>query len=269
MIIDFHTHCFPDALAARALGVLQHNAEKIQMTPCTDGTQSGTERHIAASGVDYAVVCNIATNARQQVKVNDFAISLIQNSKTLLPLGSLHPDGENKKSELERLYNAGICGIKIHPDYITIQISDAKYDEIFSLCEEMGMFVVTHAGWDPVSPNHVHATPDDILKVITRHPKLKLVAAHMGGYEYSQEVLEKLVGQNIYFDTSLSAHRVNERENLLRILREHRPDRLLFATDTPWSLAAKELEFISSANLSDELKENILYRNALELLGKK
>lgn len=267
MIIDFHTHCFPDALAPRALAALQHNAEQTQMRPCTNGTASDTEKNLRVNGIDFAVVCNIATNAHQQTKVNDFAISLLHNSKCLIPLGSIHPDSTNKQEEINRLRANGIKGIKVHPDYVSTEITDDKYGEIFSICEQADIFVVTHAGWDPVSPDHVHATPEGILQVIKDHPNLKLVAAHMGGYAYSDEVLSKLAGHNIYLDTSLSSHRSDERNNLLNILREHRSDRILFATDTPWSLAQRELDFIYSANLSSELVENILFRNAQDLLN--
>ena len=267
MIIDFHTHCFPDALAPRALSALEHNAEQTQMRPFTDGTAEGTKKLIAAHGIDRAVVCNIATNAHQQPKVNNFAISLARSNSSLVPLGSLHPDFDDNEAELKRLIDAGIKGIKIHPDYIATEINDKKFDNIFSICEESGVFVVTHAGWDPVSPNHIHATPQGILDVMTRHPNLKLVAAHMGGYSCSDEVLDKLVGRDIYIDTSLSSHRDTERDNLIKILRRHDPNRLLFATDTPWSNPQKELEFIYSAKLSDDLTEKILCRNAISLLG--
>jgi hypothetical protein len=39
MIIDFHTHAFPDALAKRALETLLENIENA-FTPITDGTVS-------------------------------------------------------------------------------------------------------------------------------------------------------------------------------------------------------------------------------------
>lgn len=162
MIIDFHEHCFPDSLAPRALSALKLQAKNNSLFPCTDGTRIGTEKHIAASGIDRAVICNIATNAKQQHNVNSFAIELAGASRCLFPLGSLHPDGEDKESELSRLADARIHGIKIHPDYVGVDIDDPKYDRIFSLCEERGFFVVTHAGLDPVSPEHIHATPDGI-----------------------------------------------------------------------------------------------------------
>lgn len=266
MIIDFHTHCFPDKLAPRALSALKINADKTGLAPCTDGTRVGTEQNLIRVGIDRAVVCNIATNAKQQANVNGFAIELTQSSR-LIPLGSLHPDGEQKRETLLKLRSAGIGGIKIHPDYVTTEIDNAKFDEIFSLCEDLEMFVVTHAGWDPVSPEHIYATPEAIRTVIDRYPHLKLVAAHMGGFACADGVIEHLVGRNIYIDTSLSSHRSEEKDKLHRILRDHDPDKILFATDTPWSDAREELEFIYSAKLSDKNTQKILYQNALALLG--
>ena len=266
MIIDFHTHCFPDSLAPKALNLLKDHALQSYRFPCTDGTVSGTESHIRNQGVDYAVVCNIATNPHQQFKVNSFAISIAQSSKTLYSLGSLHPACDNIKTEIERLKASGIRGIKIHPDYMGTDINDPKFDEIFELCCDNNIFVVTHAGLDPVSPNHIHATPDMILSVIKKFPNIRLIAAHMGGFSLSQDVIEKLLGQNIWLDTSLSALRPNEYDNLIYILKEHDPNKLLFASDTPWSYAKEELEFIYSSNLNSSLIDKILYKNATQLL---
>ena len=38
MLIDFHTHAFPDALASRAMSSL---GERVDFTPTSDGTVSG------------------------------------------------------------------------------------------------------------------------------------------------------------------------------------------------------------------------------------
>lgn len=267
MVIDFHTHCFPDALAPRAIDKLCRNAMHADFSPHTNGSASDTELKLSEVGIDHAVVCNIATNARQQHNVNSFAISLKQRDGMLIPLGSLHPEGEDKRGELSRLHAAGIQGIKIHPDYVKCDIDHPDFDEIFTLCAEFGFFVVTHAGLDPVSPDHIHASPSAIARVLRRYPGLRLVAAHMGSLRCSAEVLETLVGLDVYFDTSLSSLRQNERETLIKILQKHRPDRLLFGTDTPWSCAADELRFIDAAPIRDDRRERILWRNAAELLG--
>lgn len=266
MRICFHTHCFPDHLAPRAIAVLTENAAPCGYRPHTDGTAAGAERYLRAAGIDGALVCNIATNTHQERKVNDFALSLAAAHGFFFAAGSLHPDSENAAAELDRLAAGGIRGIKIHPDYVGVDITDARFDRIFSLAEERGMFVVSHTGFDPVSPDRFHATAAGLLAVIRKHPKLTLVAAHMGGPRQSAEVLRLLAGTPIWFDTSLSAIRPDERENLLAILKNHDDTRILFGTDTPWSDPAREIAFVENAGLSPRAVENIFYRNAARLL---
>lgn len=271
-IIDFHTHAFPDALAPRAIAQLTINAAASGYTPLTDGTIDGLIASMDTAGITRSVVCNIATNARQMTKVNDFAISCTQNPR-LIPLGSLHPDatGAEMDAELDRLAAAGIAGIKIHPDYVHTEIDAPAFEPILARCEARGMLVVTHAGFDPVEPAHYHCTPDMILRIMDRHPALKLVAAHTGGFDCEREVLEKLCGTNVYLDTSLAAVRrarsAVQGQACGDILRAHNPSRILFATDSPWSDPAAEIAFVRSAGLPEEITEMVLYKNAEALLA--
>ena len=266
MRIDFHTHNFPDSLAPRAMEKLKEVFFSVMsLHPATDGTASDAERLLRSVGIDKAVVCNIATNAKQESKVNSYAISLLEND-FFYPLGSVHPDSEDIESELDRLLAAGIHGIKLHPDYVGIELSDRRFDRIFSLLSEREMFTVVHTGYDPISPDKVHATPEMLRTVVEKYKNLKLIAAHMGGFRKSEGVLQQLVGTNIYFDTSLSALRTAERDNLYKILENHDENRILFATDTPWTRPAEEVDFIENAPISDDKKEKIFYKNALELL---
>lgn len=271
MILDFHTHAFPDRLAPRAIAQLTENASASGYTPLTDGTVEGLIASMDRAGIDRSVVCNIATNPHQMVKVNDFAISCLSNPR-LIPLGSLHPHVPvpDMETELHRLKGAGISGLKIHPDYMGIEIDDPAFDPIFSLCESGNMFVVTHAGFDPVSPNHIHCPPDGVLRVMARHPSLKLVVAHTGGFDCEREVLDKLCGTNVYLDTSLAAVRnAKSREwgaLCADILLRHDPSRILFATDTPWSEPAAEIAFVRDVVRSEETTEMILHENAERLI---
>ena len=272
MIIDFHTHAFPDRLAPRAIGQLTVNAAASGYTPLTDGTVAGLIASMDKAGIDRSVVCNIATNPHQMVKVNDFAISCMSNSR-LIPLGSLHPHApvSELESELHRLREAGLTGLKIHPDYMGIEIHDPVFDPIFSLCESNNLFVVTHAGFDPVSPNHIHCPPDGVLQVMARHPKLKLVVAHTGGFDCEREVLDKLCKANVYLDTSLAAVRNAKSRDwgalCAEILRRHDPSRILFATDTPWSDPSAEIAFLRGIGFSEEVTEMILHGNAERLIA--
>ncbi len=271
-IIDFHSHAFPDALAPRAVAQLTVNAAASGYVPMTDGTVNGLIASMDQAGIARSVVCNIATNARQMRKVNDFAIDCTRISR-LIPLGSLHPDASaaDMDSELDRLAAAGIAGIKIHPDYVHTEIDSPAFEPILARCESRGMLVVTHAGFDPVEPTHMHCTPDMVLRVMGRHPALKLVVAHVGGFDCEEEVLHKLAGTSVYLDTSLAALRRAQNAATGKlcgdILRAHHPDRILFATDTPWSDPAAEIAFVRSLGLSETVTNGILWQNAERLLA--
>ena len=71
MLIDFHTHCFPDALAPRAIEKLAYSCGGVE--PVCDGTLAGLRESMRRDGVDVSVVLNIATSPHQMKKVNDFA----------------------------------------------------------------------------------------------------------------------------------------------------------------------------------------------------
>ncbi len=58
MIIDFHTHIFPDKLAAAAIPKLEKAGG---ITAHTNGTRQGLLDSMAQAGVDKSVVCTIAT----------------------------------------------------------------------------------------------------------------------------------------------------------------------------------------------------------------
>ena len=264
MLIDFHTHAFPDKLAARALAALRTDIDR---PPLTDGTVSGLLSAMDAWGVDRAVICNIATNPKQTANVNSFAVETARVSgNRLSPLGSIHPHVPDPESELRRIRDAGLPGIKIHPDYMGITLDDPAFDPIFGLCAELGLFIVTHAGFDVYSTSRVHASPDRILKRLERSPNTVLVAAHYGGNMMWSEVEEKLCGKALYIDSSLGGLCRMDPSRAARILSKHDPDRILFGSDCPWASSADTFRYVDALPLSDERKEKIYHKNAERLL---
>ena len=89
MLIDFHTHCFPDKIAESAVKKLAYDAGGLERY--TDGTADGLKKLMRESGVDAAVVLNIATNTHQMQNVNNFAAS-INNEKDIFAFGSVFPE---------------------------------------------------------------------------------------------------------------------------------------------------------------------------------
>ena len=90
MLIDFHTHAFPEKIGTRAIAKLSHDAGGL--VPQTDGTLTSLKEQMQKDGVDISVVHSIATNPQQQTRVNDFAMEAdrekicFRNAKALLHL---------------------------------------------------------------------------------------------------------------------------------------------------------------------------------------
>lgn len=263
MIIDFHTHIFPDKIAARSIEQLE-NASGI--TAATDGTLQGLLYSMDCNGVDLSVIMPVVTNPSQFHSVNSFAAKVNENYKgRLISFGGIHPDSENYKKELDYIKELGLPGIKLHPDYQGVMIDDKRYIDIISYADELGLIILVHAGIDIGLPQPMHCPPDKMKCVIDMIKPRKLVLAHMGGWKKWEEVYEHLAGENVYLDTSFTFDFIDE-EMFLKLIYKHGCDRVLFATDSPWSNAKRTIDKIMELPITDEQKECILSGNACRLL---
>lgn len=261
-IIDFHTHIFPDTLAARALSKISVQIGLSSGELYSDATALGTEKVLSKLGIDRAAVCNIAVTPEREGAVNSFAISLLKNP-FFIPLGSVHPKSKNKENEIERLWISGIKGVKLHPDFMETPLSDEGYGEIFSLLSERGMFALIHSGNNPFREEAALSTPEKIAKIREKFDTLTIVAAHLGGFGMAERSVKALSGSGVYLDTSLSAL---SGENLYNIIEAFGEDYILFGSDTPWSNPRRELSFIQNLPVSEGAKRKILCFNALKLI---
>jgi predicted TIM-barrel fold metal-dependent hydrolase len=262
MIIDFHTHAFPDPIAPRAMQALSFAAGGLK--PQTEGTVSSLKEQLKADDVHLGVVLSIATNPAQQKKVNDFAIAVNQDPM-LFAFGSVHPDAEDALEELERLHSAGIQGVKFHPEYQGFYADDEKMKPIYQKISQLGLITVFHAGQDIGFLPPYHAMPDQLLGAL-KWLQGPVVAAHWGGMGCAGEVIEKLCGENLYFDLSFGYGLIPKKQAQL-ILEKHTPDRLLFGSDLPWHRPSWEMRLLDTLEISESDKDKICCQNARNLLG--
>ncbi len=264
MVIDFHTHIFPDAIAAKTIEILENRAG---VKAAADGTLDGLLHSMEQSGVDMSVILPVATKPSQFESINTFAKSVNEEySPKLLSFGGIHPDCENYKAKLEEIKAAGLVGIKIHPDYQRVMIDDIRYMNIIEYASELDLVIVTHAGMDIGLPEPVHCPPDKMRKVIDIIKPNKLVLAHYGGWKQWEEVYEYLAGENVYFDTAFTFDYITE-EVFLKIWNRHDKKKILFATDSPWSDAKKSIDAVRALPLQIQETEDILANNAKRLLN--
>lgn len=261
MIIDFHVHCFPDELAPKAVKAL---TECSGVQAQLDGTVANVKESMRNAGINHSVVLSIATRPAQTEKINTWSAQI--QDKSITAFGSIHPDYNEWARELKRIKELGLKGIKFHPDYQNFFVDELRMFKVYELACELDLIIIFHAGVDIGLPAPYKCTPDRLLKVVKEFPGAKIAAAHMGGYSYWDEVERKLVGEDVYFDTSYSIGWMDSAQ-LKRILRNHDNKKILFATDSPWTNQHQEILKIKELGLDTNFEESILGKNAAMLLG--
>lgn len=261
MVVDFHTHAFPNHIAARALSALSDVAG---LLPFTDGTLYSLRAVEQAAGIHHCAVLNIATSCSQQHPVNDFAASM--NGGFFTMFGSVHPDAPDVLDELDRIAALGLKGIKLHPQFQGFYVDEPRMIPIYEKAGNLGLITVFHAGEDIGLPDPWRCTPQRLRSVIPTFGGAPLVAAHLGGFLLWDDVERFLVGQNVYLDTSYCYGKVPMTQ-AARIARNHGTERILFGSDLPWSSPADEMRFVRHLGVSDEEEALILGGNAARLLG--
>lgn len=264
MIIDFHTHTFPDKIADKAIATLMEKGG----VPCyRKGTLSALQDLVKESGMDYAVSLPVATSAKQVESINRLSAEVSGQNGVIFG-GAIHPDCENVEEILDYVKSIGLKVIKIHPDYQGVYFDDERYIRILKAAAERDLMIVTHAGRDVAYPDDVHCTPDMVLYVLDKLKGLienKLILAHLGACDMPDEVLEKLIGKPVYFDTAVVLDRYTEKSE--QIIKAHGADKILFATDSPWAPPEKFIKLINSFDLTQEEKDKIFGGNARKILG--
>lgn len=263
MIIDFHTHVFPDALAGRALETLLNNIDAV-ITPVTDATVSGLLRHMKKSGVDISVVQPVITKQTQFVTLNTWAACIC--SENLLAFGSIYPHTGDYKRDIDFVVSLGLKGLKFHCEYQDFYIDAPEMLKIYDYAISRGLILLHHAGADhPGSSKPLKSSPERFARIADAMGGGVIIAAHFGGHAEWDDVERYLVGRNIYLDTSMGFEYFPH-DQFLRIVKNHGEEKILFASDSPWSDAGAEIRRLKALPLSDEDKAAILGGNARRIL---
>lgn len=261
MIIDFHTHMFPDRIAESTIRFL---ADTCQTSPHTNGTYEGLSASTREAKIDLSVALPVVTKPSQFRSINEFASHYRDGN--ILSFGGIHPACDDYRSELRELKEMGFLGIKLHPDYQDMYFNDIRYKRILDYASELGLIVVVHAGKDPKCPDHVHCTPEMIEEVLNEVAPEKLVLAHFGGNEMWDEVEQRLIGRNVYLDTAVVLDTMPE-EQFVRMVRAHGADKVLFATDSPWRGQTEFVKRMKEISLTEEERTQIFSGTAQNLLN--
>ncbi len=254
-IIDFHAHIFPEALAERAVANIgNHYGIEMHGRGRLDELNASAEN----AGVSRVVLLSTAIKPSQTESVNRWLAS--RQNERFVAFGALHPDSGDPEQDFDTLLSLGLHGVKLHPEFQVFDIDDPKMDRLYR-CIGGAVPIMMHVG----DPRHDHSAPIRLRRVLDRHPELRIIAAHLGGYERWEEARETLIGLPIWLDTS-SALWAMPPEEAVDLMRSHGMARVVFGTDYPVNDHARELALFNRLALTPAERQAILHDNGARLL---
>jgi uncharacterized protein len=260
VIIDAHCHVWPDDVAQKVLAT-----RPVGLTPIADGTIRGLERSMQLAGVDRACCLGVAHVAKNVQRTNEF-IGKVDRSR-FFAFGTIHP-GLSVSENLASLDDNGIQGVKLHPIFQEVSLSDPKVREILLGVEERGMVVITHAGDGGDADANRRGAPSEVLRLSQALPALKLIACHFGGYLRLDEAERCLSESNVILETSWPPSIAGlDGQRIKGMIERHGSGRVVFGSDWPMANPAVEVATLRSLGLSDELERAVLGDTLAELLG--
>lgn len=250
--VDVHTHAFHPKIADKVVKQLEGH---YHIPPIGNGRWDDLELRLDKARIDKCFVHSAATTPEQVLPANNWAMSLSENPR-IVPFGTMHPEYADMKGELARLYDNGIRGLKLHPDFQGFRLDDPKLLPLFGEME--GHFtLMVHVG-DELPPKLNPTCPFKVAAIKRKFPKLRIIAAHFGGHKHWQYVVDAMRGLEIFMDTSSSLFMIPQ-PLLERIFNSFPRYLFLFGSDYPLFNADEEIELLQRRlKLSDSQLEEIL-----------
>jgi predicted TIM-barrel fold metal-dependent hydrolase len=257
-IFDFHTHIYPEKIAAAAV----ENVGKFYLVPemACDGRVDTLLNIGKEAGITKFLVCSVATSPKHVTAINSFITQETQKQEAFYGFGTIHPDMENPEEVIQSIMDSGLKGIKIHPETQNFNLDDPK---LFALCD---MFrgklpLLIHCGDYRYDNSH----PTRLVNLLHNFPDLEVIAAHFGGWSIPDLASEYLDQESCYMDCSSSLFTLGKRR-MKELIRHYGAHRILFGSDYPMWNPKTELEHLMSLNLTDDEYEMILQNNAKRIL---
>ena len=262
MIIDFHTHIWPLELALRTLQDVQHRAN---IPFYTDGTIDGLSQSMRSANIDISLVSRITSRPDQVASVNEWLSSVTRDH--IFPMANWLPGNEVGPDTITSLQAQGFKCMKFHPDYQGFFIDDKRFYPFYEVAQAENMPILVHAGLDRGLKPPWRAMPERMATICRDFPRLRVIAAHMGGEDNYDETEKHLLGKDIYLDTSFILRKMPV-NTLERFTQKHPIDRILFGSDSPWIDQTEDLDYLFSLPfLIQDQKDKIAGLNAARLLG--
>jgi predicted TIM-barrel fold metal-dependent hydrolase len=278
MIVDAHTHIFPESFIERRDGLLADEpafAELYSSPRARMATAAEVIRAMDEAGVDRAVIAGFTwVDAGRCVEHNDALLeTALASGGRLLPFCCVPLTGPIiLEREMRRCVASGAAGFgEVRPESIGVCLDEGVVGQALGeAAAALGSVLLIHAS-EPVGHQYAGKTGSSIgaiWRFLTAHPTIVSILAHLGGglpfYAHMPEVQDLFT--RTYVDTA-AVPWLYEPSAIRTAIDRIGAGRIMFGSDFPLRHPARDLEWmLEGVPLDEPEQQAILGSNALELL---
>lgn len=268
-MIDIHAHFFPPKLFQaiwRYFETPGHELWKVKYE------LHGREliNTIKAHDVERLTTLVYAHKPGLAEYLNNFVYESASQYPELIPFGTIFAGDRRCGKVAKTIFeDYGFFGIKLHPFVSKEEVDDRRFFPVYDMMQTMGKILITHTGSVPVYQRTDGATR--LRRVLSRFPRLRVIVAHCGAFEYGDYHSLVQDFEFLYFDTAMNCVHHELFSNSCpgrRFFIDHQ-DRILFGSDfpnIPYEYSY-QVEAIKKLGLGKSVEIKIFKDNAVKLLG--
>lgn len=269
-ILDAHTHFLPERLQAKVWAQFDDAGPLIGRPWPIRYRQSTAERveFLRACGVVRFPSLPYAHRPGVAVGLNAWGREFAEAVPESIVSATLYPEpdaGGYVRAALEH----GVEVVKVHVQVGGFDLVDPLLDDAWGLLAEAGTPVLIHAGHAPVGT--AHTGPATITRLMAAHPRLTVIAAHLGAPDYLEFCDLALRYERFHLDTTMvftdfweTAYPAELSARLLDL-----QPKVLFGSDFPTIPYPylHQLESLERLDLGEEWLRAVCFENGLRLFG--
>ncbi|MEU7581873.1 amidohydrolase family protein [Streptomyces sp. NPDC041068] len=271
-LIDVHTHFMPERVLRKVWAYFDaYGADGGPEWPITYRHEEGQRVALLGEfGVRAFTSMLYPHKAGMAEWLNGWSADFARRTPGCLHTATFFPEPGADRYVREAV-EAGARVFKSHVQVGGYDPNDPLLEGVWGLLAEAGVPVVTHCGSGPEPGKHTG--PEPIERLLARHPRLRLVVAHMGMPEYAEFfALAERYGE-VRLDTTMAFTDFSEglmpfpKGELGRLA--DLGDRVLLGSDFPNIpyAYAHQLESLERLGLGDAWLRGVLYGNASDVFG--
>jgi uncharacterized protein len=202
-LIDVHTHFMPERLLA-AVREYFDAAGPLIGRPWPIVYREDEEARVAALrafGVGAFTAMLYPHKPGMARSLNDWAADFAARTPDCLHSATFFAE-PSAAADVGRALEQGARVFKCHVQVGDFDPNDPLLDEAWGRLAEAGVPVVTHCGSGPVPGRYTG--PGPVARLLARHPRLRLVVAHLGMPEYAEFLAIADRHHSVLLDTTLA-----------------------------------------------------------------